>query len=325
MKGNGGVQYSFNKDGIPLISYPQVGKTETTPVYLSIYALKYYSRWKNDFDTKRLFGLELWDLPLPRASTENDKQYFINCVFKLESMIENFESNGISYLSLPYNIKWPKYKIKGKWNSAMANGLAISVFIRAKKILGDQKFDRIIDGLYKSFLVPVENNGITIILDNNLYWYEEYASKDAKDSRVLNGMVYSLIGLNEYRQNYGDKHYLFEKGVSALSEQVLARYDAGFWTYYDQIGTISDLKYHRIDVELMNILYEITKIERFQKYHLKWRKQYLPYFIREFIMQRPDRVDIAIIAFSFIITALLSVIMFILCRKIDFRKYKTQP
>jgi len=321
MKGNGGVQYFFNQDGIPLISYPQIGKTETTPVYLSIYALKYYSRWKSDLDTKKLFGLELWDLPLPQPSTTDDKQRFINCVRKLESMLENYESNGIKYVSLPYNIKWPKYKIQEKWNSAMANGLAISVFIRAYKTLGDQKYKRILDDLYKSFLIPVENNGITIILDNDSYWYEEYASKDAIDSRVLNGMVYSLIGLNEYRQYYGDKNFLFEKGISALSEEAIARYDAGFWTYYDQVGTISDLKYHRIDVGLMQILYEITKIERFKKYYLKWQNQYCPYFIREFIMQKPDRVDVAIIVFSFIISTLFSIIVFILCRKFEFKKH----
>jgi hypothetical protein len=69
-----------------------------------------------------------------------------------------------------------------------------------------------------SFFVEVENGGVTYKTKNG-YWYEEYACKGGKESRVLNGMMFALLGIHEYLKYTNDAkaRFLFNKGVCIKS------------------------------------------------------------------------------------------------------------
>jgi len=80
------------------------------------------------------------------------------------------------------------------------------------------------------------------------------------------------MGIYEYYKITGDKKalLLFEKGVDELKRH-LHEYDTGSWTKYDLVGTMASVKYHRVHVEQMKIMYELTGDEIFLEYYEKWK------------------------------------------------------
>lgn len=101
-------------------------------------------------------------------------------------------------------------------------------------------------------------------------------------------MVYAVIGIYEYYENTGDEEArrLFEKGVQSL-KQNLARYDAGWWTCYDNLGLVATKTYHAVHLDLMKRLYEITFLEM----HNKWSK-YKQSFSYENLLSRNQAIMI---------------------------------
>lgn len=94
----------------------------------------------------------------------------------------------------------------------------------------------------------------------------------AEESRVLNGMLFALIGVYEYYKytDDADAKLIFDKGINNVKEN-LAKYDDGKGSsYYDILHTPPD-KYHLIHVDLLNKLYDITGEEIFREYSEKWR------------------------------------------------------
>ena len=123
-----------------------------------------------------------------------------------------------------------------------------------------------------SFFVSVEDGGITYKDKTDSWWYEEYVSynKGTKESRVLNGMLFTLVGIHEYYKytNNDDAKILFDKGVNNVVEN-LCKYDNNGNSYYDVFYNPAQ-KYHKIHVNLLNQLYSITGQEIFKKYSDKW-------------------------------------------------------
>ena len=103
----------------------------------------------------------------------------------------------------------------------------------------------------------------------------------------------------EFWQTTGDKdaQALFAKGVNSIKNR-LDQYDAGWWTYYDAIGTIATKKYHNVHIKLVKELYDITGDKIFLEYSKKWSEYKTPYFIREFLKQKPDYHDIVILGLN---------------------------
>ena len=79
----------------------------------------------------------------------------------------------------PYNFDYPTYELKAPWYSAMAQGLGIEVLIAAYKITDDDKYLHEARLAANALLVPIEENGVAIYLNNgdNGIWFEEYAKK----------------------------------------------------------------------------------------------------------------------------------------------------
>ncbi len=80
------------------------------------------------------------------------------------------------------------------------------------------------------------------------------------------------MSIYEYYKITGDTRALslFEKGVDELKRH-LHEYDTGSWTRYDLVGTMASVKYHKVHVEQMKIMYELTGNEIFLEYYEKWK------------------------------------------------------
>ena len=245
----------LDNDGIPLVYYGRTidGKPlgfQSNPVTTALQANEFYDKYKENND-------------------ESSKMYFLN---NADWLVDNAINKGY-YSLLQYNFPLPIYNFKAPWFSAMAHGLALQVLIKAHEITLDSKYLTAAKSLLNAFFIEVKDGGITYKDSSDEWWYEEYASndKDSMISRVLNGMIFTVLGIYDYFQytNDPDAKLLFDKGVNSIKKEI-SKYNDNGYSYYDLLGNPSD-KYHQIHVDLTKQLYDLTGEPIFTKYHELWK------------------------------------------------------
>jgi len=196
--------------------------------------------------------------------------YFFNCAQWLMEWSEK-TSNG---LMLPYRFPYPPYNLVPNWYSAMAQGQAIQTLTYAYRISQNKIYLDYAKEMLKPLKIEIKNGGVGIKLNENAWWYEEYASSAIKPPMVLNGMNFCLLGIYEYYKTTGDPEAkeVFDRGINGLLLE-LHKYDCDGWTYYDQLGHISSSHYHSIHVNQMKQLHDITGNEKFLYYYERWKEK----------------------------------------------------
>jgi heparosan-N-sulfate-glucuronate 5-epimerase len=246
-------QILLDRFGVALVKYGYIGENyiglQRNPTTISTTATDYYSKYKSN-------------------GNETAREIFLN---NTNWLVDNAVPHG-SYSILEYDFPW-HYELKPPWRSAMAQALAMQALIRAHEETGYEKYLESAKMLLNSFFVEVEDGGVTYKTSNDGWWYEEYAADTSTEPRVLNGMMFTLLGLYDYIEytNESSAKYLFDQGVIALRNN-LPSYDNSkySYSYYDVHKTTNPLSYHIIQVELLGKLYNITKEEILKVYHDRW-------------------------------------------------------
>ncbi|CAH8296951.1 unnamed protein product [Schistosoma turkestanicum] len=147
----------------------------------------------------------------------------------------------------PVNVRRISYgrkALKPGWYSAMGQGQAISLLVRAYNYTGNRLYLEACHRALDLFNVNIKRGGIrSYFLDqSDLVWFEEYPFDPP--IHVLNGFIYSLIGLYDYIKllvNSPDpsaSSYLSEAqihldtGLTSLS-RLLPLFDSGSGSFYD--------------------------------------------------------------------------------------------
>lgn len=121
------------------------------------------------------------------------------------------------------------------WYSSMGQGHAISVLARAYYHSGDAKYlQAAIRGL-RPFRLSSAKGGVAAMFLGKYIWYEEYPT--IPSSFILNGFIYSLIGLYDLKmiataKDAEEASRLFNQGMTSL-KNMLMLYDTGSGTIYD--------------------------------------------------------------------------------------------
>jgi heparosan-N-sulfate-glucuronate 5-epimerase len=202
-------------------------------------------------------------------NNENSKTYFLNNV----NWLVNNAVPKDDYLLLQYNFPLPIYNLKAPWFSAMANGLALQVLTKAHELTQDFRYLIAAKSLLNAFFIEVKDGGITYKDSPYEWWYEEYASNDknAKISRVLNGMLFTVVAIYDYYKytNDFDAKLLFDKGINSIKKEI-SKYNDNGYSYYDLLRNPSN-KYHKIHVDLTKKLYHITGEPILIQYSNLWK------------------------------------------------------
>jgi len=245
-------RFLIDNEGIPSVKFGYVdGKfigIQKVPVTTCNYALDFFEDFK-------------------KTKNEKSRKFFINNANWLIKNIVRYDN----YALLEYNFPWAFYNIKKPWRSAMAQGLALQVLIKAHEITGDKKYLEVCELLLNSFFIDVKDGGVTFKTNHNGWWYEEFAGEDCKISKVLNGMMFAVIGIYDYYKytNNPNTKYLFDQGIISLKKE-LPKYDYHGYSYYDAIGKLASPKYHNIHLKLLKQLYRTTNEKIFKQYYEKW-------------------------------------------------------
>ncbi|XP_061671344.1 D-glucuronyl C5-epimerase B-like isoform X1 [Syngnathoides biaculeatus] len=169
------------------------------------------------------------------------------------------------------------------WYSAMAQGQAMSTLVRAYLLTKDQTYlNAALKGV-GPYKVPSAQHGVKAVFMNKYDWYEEYPTSPS--SFVLNGFIYSLLGLYDLSETAGEKlgkeaGQLFSSGMESL-KAMLPLFDTGSGSIYDlrhfMLGTAPNLArwdYHTTHINQLQLLASIDNSPIFKDVLKRW-KSYL--------------------------------------------------
>lgn len=165
------------------------------------------------------------------------------------------------------------------WFSGMAQGEALSAFSRLAQITGENKYKDIADRVFASFLhTPVAGNvvdpWVATVDDDGHYWVEEYPRNPP--AHTLNGKIFAIWGLYEYYQltEKEDVKYITQAAITTVLEYIDEFRVPEQVSYYCLDHKVQSEKYHRIHINQLSKLYDLTGRSKFSKYASLLRSDY---------------------------------------------------
>src|SRR5207247_187919 len=185
-------------------------------------------------------------------------------------LVTNAKHHG-DYAILEYEFPF-SYNMTAPWRSAMAQGFALNGLLDAYQVTQNYTYFDTAKLLLNSFYVDVKDGGVTEKSTDYGWWYELFADEGGQNPRVLNGMMFTVLELHEYYTHTRDSRakFLYDQVILYLKNN-LATYDGNGYTYYDSLKTIATHFYHKIHVDLLDKLYNLTSDPLFKKYRDKWK------------------------------------------------------
>ncbi|PML99985.1 D-glucuronyl C5-epimerase family protein [Vibrio breoganii] len=242
--------FSFDSKGIPIIPHYIDSENNTTsyhyfPIAIGQLGLAYLHDYSDNENTNSL------------------NQFYLIA----DWFLEHQTPNGL-WLS---DTNVPKYGLETGWSSAMSQGRAISVLIRAYLLTDKIKYLSAAEKGVKSLI-----SESSLVANFNGPYLLEYPSKHPP--KVLNGFVFSLYGLIDYYKVKPCDQV--QKEINTYLEtlkRVIPLYDLGYWTSYDldhleynKPLNIATSHYHSIHITQLRSLSLLTKDDYFSNYADKW-------------------------------------------------------
>lgn len=250
---------TFDVDDVPMVNYGGKIGLRYNPVTIAQYSLANHSLYLQTKDEKYL-------------------KIFLKCVNWFLMFISDYKNNSAVWF---YNFDLMECGLKAPWISAMAQGLAMSVLVRANKLFGDKNYMDIAEKAINVFDVPVSEEGVMSFFPDGGIVFEEYPT--GFSNSVLNGLIFTIFGLYDLYTFTGNKkaEMLFNKAINSLKNNI-ERYDTNYWTRYDLRNDkrLASVEYHILHIKLLGGLYEITNDTYFIEMRNKWNGYYRSLFCK---------------------------------------------
>lgn len=170
---------------------------------------------------------------------------------------DNQQQRGVPGL-YRFTFSWDKYGAEPGWWSAMAQGEAISVLLRAEHTAPGNGYGDAAVRAAQPFRYEIERGGVVWRREGDVF-FEEIANEHAP--HVLNGCIFALWGIWELRERTGEAWLdpLIE-GCGETIRRWLPRFDTGWWTLYSLLRSaagrphVATLKYHEFHIAQMRVL-----------------------------------------------------------------------
>ena len=183
---------------------------------------------------------------------------------------------GAWHVEVPFNAKKTKYpgaaEMPPGWISAMGSAQAMSVLTRAYRHSGREAYLTTAIRALQPFNISVEKGGVVANFLDKVPWYEEYPTQPS--SYVLNGFMYSLLGLYDLKQTLLEteevpgrdpgltrSEIFFRQGLSSLVKMTPlfdtgtgSTYDLRHFTMSPSPPKLARWDYHSTHINLMYVL-----------------------------------------------------------------------
>ncbi|GMR41718.1 hypothetical protein PMAYCL1PPCAC_11913, partial [Pristionchus mayeri] len=201
--------------------------------------------------------------------------------------VANQDSSGGWPVGVERKVADGRLSLPSGWYSAMGQGHALSLLSRAYLRKGEERYLLAALNALKPFSKMASAGGVR----NEFFshpWFEEYPTTPG--TFVLNGFMYSLIGLHDYAQlekmspsppssfslSFSTASSLFDEGLSSL-RALLPLFDTGSGSMYDlrhvALNTPPNLArwdYHAVHVYLLKWIVSITGDETLDQVANRW-------------------------------------------------------
>jgi|SRR5579872_103100 len=179
--------------------------------------------------------------------------------------------------SYPYTQPNPEYSAASGWISAMAQGEAASVLMRAWVLTQDQDLKNAAEKALVPLRKDVARGGASFIRGSSVF-FEEVATPNP--CHILNGHLFAAFAIWEAVQiGLADEEL---KNLHAVSISTLGRwldlYDAGGWSYYDLATDLegqrhlASLFYHQFHISQLEVYGAMTGVLQFTRKAMLWRR-----------------------------------------------------
>lgn len=186
---------------------------------------------------ERIVGLELRGSGRIDNVTIASSGHLLQFYYAADWLVRHQDDGGGWKIMVSRSVAEGQLSLDPGWYSAMAQGQAMSLLVRAHARSGRREY---LDAAVRAmalFDVPSADGGIVAKFMDRHVWYEEYPT--TPPSFVLNGFMYSLIGLYDVSATAGPGDdgrqtatRLYSSGIASL-RSMLPLFDTGSGTVYD--------------------------------------------------------------------------------------------
>lgn len=157
-----------------------------------------------------------------------------------------------------FGFPWQKYGAGEGWHSAMAQGEAVSVLLRAEHVMPGGGFGDAASAAALPFKYRIEDGGVVWSHGEDAF-FEEVANEYA--AHILNGCIFAFWGLWELQRERPEPWH--EEVLGRVSDTIvrwLPRYDTGWWSRYSLLRSaagrphVATLKYHAFHIAQLRVL-----------------------------------------------------------------------
>ncbi|QKJ20016.1 cell wall-binding repeat-containing protein [Microbacterium hominis] len=186
----------------------------------------------------------------------------------------------------PYLFPWTYYErtMTVPWWSGMAQGQALSLFVRLHAATADQRWADAAHSTWRSFLQPRED-GIpwSTFVEDGLLFFEEYAGNQPP-LKVLNGQIFAAFGAYDYWRSTDDpeaRRYVDGAATTVLAIMPAVRVPGGISYYcvqrgYCQSPLWQNATYHSIHSWQLDTLARLTGDTQFASWAGLLRSDWVP-------------------------------------------------
>ena len=243
---------AFDTRGVPMLDYHGDVGLQYNPIAIAQYALGHYNRFKQD-------------------GNEASRDAFL---LSADWLVENLEANEHDILVWMHHFDW-EYRdlLKAPWYSALAQGQALSVLVRAHEELSESPYLDAATRAFDAFCHELEAGGVRHTDTDGYAWLEETIVDPP--THILNGFLWALWGIHDYVLATGDERArrLCDDCLRTLRDR-LASYDIGFWSLYEHSNTrlkmIASPFYHALHIVQLRVMQRITGETLFAEVADRW-------------------------------------------------------
>ena len=236
-------------------------------------------RKKAKFDVARLVSLSFHGVGRVDNITLANNAHLDQFMAAADWLVTHQDINGGWPIMVTRKLANDMLELPPGWYSAMAQGQAMSVLVRAFTRTKDRRYLNAALHATKLFDIKSADGGVLAKFADKYAWYEEYPT--VPSCFVLNGFIYSLIGLYDLKTIASSKDgleasRLYSQGFESL-KALLLLYDTGSGTIYDlrhfTLGlapNIARWDYHTTHINQLLLLATVEDSELLQNTAKRW-------------------------------------------------------
>ena len=208
---------------------------------------------------------------------ESNEERFLDAAVALADALLGVavRRDGAAFYPYGFDYRTGVHDYEAPWYSGMAQGIALSAFVRLARHAGRRRHREAADATFASLARFRSETGSgepwVALVEDGYYWIEEYP--DDPPNHTLNGMNFAIWGLYEYWRETNDRaaERLLKAAVTTIAENIHRYRVEGGLSYYCLGHRAQSERYHGIHVAQLRQLYRLSGDETFRRAAKRFR------------------------------------------------------